>query len=251
MPLALVSSLSSYLAFQPIYTSTSLPTPRLPMDSPGPRLPWAVIERVIKYSRDHPRTLWSLSLTCHQLLPRTRVVMFARVRFRSREHVFAFVSFLAQNPDLMPFVRSIAIWPTDLAPVPLLRILPNLCKIRFLSHSSEFEGRAVDWPELHQFTLTYFRLLGTNIQTLHFSHLRFKTSMSFTRVLVTFGNITHLICDHGVEINEESVENLPHLSEIIKRWRSTQMLKALTVRVSLSWSESVQLLIPKLWTHCW
>ncbi|KAM5536732.1 hypothetical protein V8D89_009659, partial [Ganoderma adspersum] len=91
-----------------------------------PRLPWEVIERAIDQSRGSVETLRSLALTCHQLLPRTRIVLFSRVQFNDRDHVFAFVDFLQENSHLMPFIRSIAVWPSDLAPFPLLYILPNL-----------------------------------------------------------------------------------------------------------------------------
>ena len=101
------------------------------MDSPRPRLPWEVIERAIDHSRGRSKTLRSVALTCRQLLARTRLVMFVHVRFDNRDHVFAFVEFLQENSHLMLIVHSITVWPSDLAPFPLLHILPNLREIKF------------------------------------------------------------------------------------------------------------------------
>ena len=191
----------------------SRPRRRPSMDSPrypSPRVPWEVIEQVIDRSRDRPKTLQSLVLTCRQLLPHTRLIIFDRVRFNSRAHVFAFVDFLRENPHLMPVVRSIIIWPPDLAPFPLLSILPSLSEIEFTrtqlnqldvlpelglrqSILVAFQHQIDVPPELvlHRSTLTGFQRFGTSIRTLHLSHLHFKTCMSFFRMLIAFVHVTH------------------------------------------------------------
>ncbi len=196
----------------------------------APLLPWEVIERAVDQFHGHPKTLRSLALTCRQLLPRTRVVMFARVRFETREHVFAFVDFLQKNPLLKPVVRSIAVWPPDLAPVPLLRILPSLSEIEFTSDDQNTDLDLA--PHMHQSSLTCFLLLGTHIRTLSLSRLDFETCISFARVLLAFVNVTHLACN-GVNIVEMAAESnggSPSLPVIIKRQLSQRMqLEALTV----------------------
>lgn len=60
--------------------------------------------------------------------------MFTRVRFKSRDHLFAFVDFLQDNPHLKPIVRSFIVQPIDLAPFPLLYILSNLSEIASTPH---------------------------------------------------------------------------------------------------------------------
>ncbi|KAI1787452.1 hypothetical protein LXA43DRAFT_896224 [Ganoderma leucocontextum] len=166
-----------------------------------PRLPWQVIQRVIDHSGGHANTLRSLSLACHRLRPHSCCVMFARVRFKGRDHVFAFLDFLQDNPHLKPVVRSIVVRPTDLAPSPLLRILPSLSDIEFAPHLAEpprSSSRNI-FPALHQSSLTCFRQFGTHINTLRLSRLSFATYLSLARVLLTFTSITHLYCSR-VEI---------------------------------------------------
>ena len=200
------------------------------MDSPGHRLPWEVIERVVDHSYGRPETLKSFTLTCRQLLPGTRRVIFTHVQFNSRDHVFAFVDFLRENPHLIPVVHSITVWPPDLAPVPLLSILPNLSEIRFTPLRA---GCFYVPPELglHQSTLTCFQHFGTSIHTLHLLHVHFKTYMPFARVLSAFVHATHLVCE-DVRIGETGQNNgePPSLPETIKRWLTKRIrIRALTV----------------------
>ena len=201
------------------------------MDSPRrPRLPWEVIERVIDHSRGRAKTLKNLALTCRQLLPRTRLMMFAYIRFNSRDDVFAFVDLLKTNPHLLPVVCSIKVWPPDLAPFPLLHMLPSLLEIEFAPMTWSRSGI---FPELglHQSSLACFQRFGTNIRTLRLSRLPFKGIIPFARVLLAFKNATHLVCDN-VEIGEtdQSSEEPPCLPETIRRWPSQRArVKSLTV----------------------
>ncbi|KAI1781619.1 hypothetical protein LXA43DRAFT_908258 [Ganoderma leucocontextum] len=141
----------------------------------APQLPWEVIERIIDHSGDHPKSLRSFSLTCRQLRPRSRCVLFTRLDFKSRDCVFAFVDFLQDNPHLTPFVRSIVVRPSDFAPFPLLHILPNLSEIGFTSREC-FTARPDTVSALwHQSSLTCSQRFGTHIQTLHLFCLSFAT----------------------------------------------------------------------------
>ena len=205
------------------------------MDSAGHRLPWEVIERVIDHSRGHPKTLKILALTCRQLLPRTRLFMFSSIRFDSRDHVFAFVDFLQKNPHLMPVVRSIVVWPPDLAPFPLLHILPNLSEIKLDDPRPRgVQARRPLELYLHPSSLTCIQRFGMHIRTLHLSGLRFTGLVSFARVILAFPNIARLICDQ-VEILEP-VTPTPSLPEAIKRQLS-QRMKLTALIVSLSFVE--------------
>ncbi|KAI1783219.1 hypothetical protein LXA43DRAFT_956510 [Ganoderma leucocontextum] len=169
-----------------------------------PRLPWEVIERVINHSAGRPKTLQSLALTCRQLRPRSRIVMFARVQFKDRDNVFAFVDFLQDNPHLpmpicahspMPVVRSIIVRPVDFAPFPLLHILPNLSEIEFSPYPQVYSPWTREvFPYLHQSSLTSFHLFGTHIKILHLFDLSFATSLAFVQVLLAFPSITDLVC---------------------------------------------------------
>ena len=157
--------------------------------------------------------------------------MFARVWFENRDHVFTFVDFLQKNPYLKLAVHSIAVWPPDLAPIPLLHILPSLSKIEFIPNDQEANlGLAV---HIHQSTLACFQLCGTHIRTLCLSHLDFETLISFARLLLAFMNVTHLTCS-GIQIIEMSNGECSILLEAIKRRLFKQVqLEALTVSLPL------------------
>ena len=77
----------------------------------SPLLPWEVIERVISHahSDDDPEleTLFSFSLTCHQLRPRALCFMVADVGFKNRDQIFSFCNFLQAKPHLTHLVHSI------------------------------------------------------------------------------------------------------------------------------------------------
>lgn len=197
----------------------------------SPQLPWEVIEQTINHCRGHPKMLWSLSITCHQLLPRTCLMMFAHVWFENRDHVFVFVDFLQKNPFLKLAIHLIAIWPPNLAPIPLLRILPSLSKIEFISNDQEANlGLAV---HIHQSTLACFQLCRSHIRTLCLSHLDFEMLISFAWLLLAFVNVTHLTCS-GIQIIEMSNGECSTLLEAIKWWLFKQVqLEALTVGLPL------------------
>ncbi|KAI1795698.1 hypothetical protein LXA43DRAFT_913818, partial [Ganoderma leucocontextum] len=159
-------------------------------------LPWEGLERIIRHSRDYPKTLHNFSLTCCELRPRSSLV--ANVVFTSRDPIFDFCDFLQAKPHLKPLVRSIAVNPNDFAPIPILNVnvLPNLSDLTFAPAKA-----GSDDPDLQRLptvlnrsTLTCCQRLGTHIQTPHLSQLSFPTYLAFARLLLAFTNITHLVC---------------------------------------------------------
>ena len=218
-------------------SSGSSPTPhtrsRLTMQSrpvQSPFLPWEVIERIISHSWDpdpeepqrrrNPASILNFSLACRELRPRSLCFLVADPVFYSRNDIFDFCNFLQANPYLKPFVRSIAVEPKHFAPVPLLRILPNLSKI-------EFTNDLNDLPlDLNQSILTTCRLLSSRIQTLSLSNLRFTTSLQFFRVLSSFTTIAYLVC-HDTFIEKPEEGNA--VSAYIAKQQLSQRLRLLTV----------------------
>lgn len=131
----------------------------------SPYLPWEVIERVIGHSRGEPTSLRAFSLTCRELLPRSRCVMLAAgVRLKSRDHAFALADFLQDNPHLKRLIRSIIVRPDDLPPFPLLRILSDLSEITFSTPNPIVNMRSARTrpiPSVHLSNLT-IRVSHTN-----------------------------------------------------------------------------------------
>ena len=188
------------------------------MESPSPRLPWEVIERIIGYAGDHLSTLRSLSLLCHELRPRAFCLMVAGVRLWSRDRNFDFCDFLRVKTHLQPLVRSIVVDPMDIAPVPLFCLLPNLSEIRLTSRKPI---RA-----LHQSSLTCFQQYGTNIRTLHLTRLSFDTHLPLVRLLLVFTNLAYLTC---TEIKIKKEGNQEHLALLKQRLSKRLQLKTLAV----------------------
>ena len=170
----------------------------------SPRLPWEVIERVISHSRREPNSLRAFSLTCRELLPRSRCVMLeAGVRLKSRDHAFALADFLQDNPHLKRFIRSIIVQPDDLPPFPLLRILSGLSEITFDIPSRIVDSDMCTWlalappilsESLHPSTLKGFQLFGSHVRSLHLFRITFPTPLAFARLLLAFASISHLVC---------------------------------------------------------
>ncbi|PIL31154.1 hypothetical protein GSI_05851 [Ganoderma sinense ZZ0214-1] len=196
----------------------------------SPRLPWEVIERIIGHSGDNPDSLCSFSLTCRELLPRSRCLMMAAgVKLRSRDHAFELVDFLQDNPHLKPFITSITADPSDLPAFPLLRILSYLSKIAFIAPMATSQKATVS---LHRSHLASFRLFGSHIQTLHLLNIYFATRLEFAHLLLAFSRITHLVCE-GVYITTGDTGNQAPVAIAERRLSEKLRLRSL---ISDSWS---------------
>ena len=197
----------------------------------SPLLPWELVEKIIGCSCDpgdcNYEVIRNFSLTCHQLRPRSLCFLVANASLSSRDKVFDFCDFLQDKSYLKPFVRSIAIHPKDFAPVPLLRILPNLSEIKFVNTT----GRQAPMV-LNQSSLKCCQRLSTHIHTLSLSHLYFATSIQFLHVLSAFTGIVHLACSSV--LIEEQGDQTP--LDVANR-RLSPRLRLLTVSlpVSMCW----------------
>ena len=161
----------------------------------SPRLPWEVIERTISHSCDsdkpgrNPKSIRNFSLTCRALRPRSFCFLVSDATFHSRDQVFDFCDLLRAKPHLKRYVRSISVNSNDFAPVPLLRILPNLSRIELANPPSK-DG-VYPHTVLNQ---SSSRWLGTHIHTLCLTRLYFKTCLHFCRVLSAFPRTSRLVC---------------------------------------------------------
>ena len=133
--------------------------------------------------------------------------------------------FLKDHPHLLPLVRTIAVHPEELAPFPLLRILPNLSQINFEAVSRK---RPVTIPPSIQWSLQSH---GTRIETLHFIEFDFETLGDFARLLLAFPVLKDLSL-HEVQIpgivESTSASSRMRQSEVLLKRRLTRV-KALTV----------------------
>ena len=170
------------------------------------RLPWEVIERVFEYAWDDLDLLRSLSLTCHQLRHRSFPLILAhQVFLRGANQVSDFCDLVREKPKLQPFVQSITISPADFRPYPLMKMLPRLSKLYFVSYVSEDidsniyganEIREEPTIALHSIILHHYRLFGTGIRTLSLDYLSFHTYGELFRLLLAFPNATQITCNN-------------------------------------------------------
>ena len=230
----------------------------------SPRLPWEVIERVIDLSGSRMQTLCSLALTCSQLRPRSRLVMFGRVQLKSSDRVIAFIAFLLANPQLKSLVHTINVTPAAFGPS-LLYMLPNLSSIECVDQSQlgepegeddedkyklkQKEAEMLNIPDymrldvrvhdsliVHHNSLACFSRLGAHIRTLHLNSVSFPTSLAFAQILLAFANITRLVCK---EVEIKVAGNKPPLEVIMRRLSERTQLKELVVslfsRIVIDW----------------
>ncbi|TBU44970.1 hypothetical protein BD309DRAFT_957171 [Dichomitus squalens] len=204
--------------------------------SASPHLAWELIERIISHSGDDRRTLYSFSLTCRQLRPRSLCILVADVDITERARVVAFRDFLEAYPYFCPFVRSIGADPTTFMPFPLLHILPNLTNTQWSTPSKQPQVKL----SLPQPLLTCYRRFGTNITSLSLSQLFFKTFQEFCRVLLAFTALKDLSC-RSLEIGRTAT-NGTALQQRLK----SQRLELRTIDIGPDVHEAVMKLLFEL-----
>ena len=154
-------------------------------------LPWEVIERVIQHCHDSHQTLYTFSITCHQLRPLSLSLLVADVELKNREQIFGLCDLLRAKPHLQPLVRSMCIYPTDLVPFPLLNMLQKLAEIVFTDHRLRDSEKESHRPTvaLNQSTLTCCGRYSAHIQTIQFFRVTFATDLQFAQLLSAFSRI--------------------------------------------------------------
>ncbi|KAI1795735.1 hypothetical protein LXA43DRAFT_881629 [Ganoderma leucocontextum] len=154
-------------------------------------LPWEVIERVIEHCHDNHRALYNFSITCRQLRPLSLSLLVADVEFKHKEQIFGLCDLLRAKPHLQALVRSMFIYPTNLVPVPLLKMLPNLTEIVFTDHRLSDSDQEFYRPTivLHQSTLTCCGQFGRYIRTIQFFRVTFATDLELARLISAFASV--------------------------------------------------------------
>ncbi|EJF57309.1 hypothetical protein DICSQDRAFT_174070 [Dichomitus squalens LYAD-421 SS1] len=84
--------------------NSSHPSPSNPPTMQSLALPVEVIEGIIDRCSDHTKILLAFALTCHDLHPRSILVLFTDVRPRSRKKLFDLCDVLKAKPERQPFI---------------------------------------------------------------------------------------------------------------------------------------------------
>nr|VWO98201.1 MFS domain-containing protein [Ganoderma boninense] len=193
-------------------------------------LPFEVIERVIDHYSDSVATLYSFTLTCRDLNPRSTIVLLRRVSFKNRKQIFSFCDVLAAKPHLRHAVRVIAVPVTEFSPHPLLRLLNNLTEIEFkppaASPKSSSQSRSSRRSVIHPSVSTYCRVSANHIQSLALRRLTLYSFSALSGLLLSFPKIKTLFCLH-FKVEKDSEDWEP-----VGRILSQRMqLETLTVQV--------------------
>ena len=162
-------------------------------------LPWEIIERVIDHAWKDLDVLYTFSLTCRQLRPRSVWLMIIDVYLGSRDKAFAFSNFLCTNTGLplQEHIKSLNVSPANFPPFPLVQLLPNLSILRFVSPENGKHQVREDrlTVRIHPTTLSYYPLCGKRIRALSLCGLSFVTSSDLFRLVLAFPNITEIVCE--------------------------------------------------------
>ena len=173
--------------------------------------PTEVFETVIDQASDRPRSLWAISLTCRDFLPRARYHLFYHIRISSKEQMFSIPVFLHERPWLLPLVRYITIAPEspedgllpgrlfEVIPVPLFTQLPNLRGLRLTNYYSEGEG-----VSLSRIALSALRIYSAPVRHVELFGVAFSSVHDLMRHLSGFSNLSRLTCRH-VRLKKDEV----------------------------------------------
>ena len=201
-----------------------------PIVSISPVLPWEVIERVIDHSAGCTATLCSFALSCHQLHPRSSLLLFSDVRLISRKQLFTFCDILQAQPELQPLVRSVELPPGEFSPFPLLAILHNLRSITFDGLTDFPLGQRPKPTFLHNSTLHCCRKLGQGVESLTLTRMQFRNCIAVIRLISAFSHLRKLECN-DVDVEEPSN---PAPLQAGARYHPYQLIPLSTVIVRIS-----------------
>ena len=192
--------------------------------SPSPALPWEVVERVVEHSAKNTRTLYSFTLTCRDLCPRSTILLLRHVKAKNRDQLFTLCDVLKTKPHLQLCVQPVSIPADEFSPHPLLRILPNLYEIEFTGTGSQRLGSQEPFFTFHAAVLTHCRQFGQHIRSLSLWHLNLPSLSAFSSILLSFPRIESL------SYCALSVKNDTMHQELITRRLSERLhLRTLTV----------------------
>ena len=190
-------------------------------------LPLEIVENVIDNAQDDVPCLRNLSLTCHDLLPRTRYHLFRTVSFKSIMELDGLCSFLKSNPCLRSLVhfvvaRSVPGQPhrltlLEILAVPLLSLLPNLQGWTLSTVGLEHEPRK--WSSFSNRTLAGLRHYSSGIRVLRISSVHFQTCSEFVRLLAAFRALRNLSCTDVHFEREKDID----VSDPLKKRLSSQL----------------------------
>ncbi|TBU22375.1 hypothetical protein BD311DRAFT_152313, partial [Dichomitus squalens] len=161
----------------------------LHLTTPSPALPWEVIERAIDHCSGDKAALCALALTCSQLHPRSRFVLFTNVDIETQEQLKRFYDAVHAQPHLRPLVRSLSFLWDEFSPFPLLSILPGLHRVAFDGDTVFRVDSQLLQPDLQ---------LVSSVRSLTIRGVRVHSESALLRFVSAFPNIENLTCENLV-----------------------------------------------------
>ena len=163
-----------------------------------PIFPTEIIENVIDHFFDDVYTLRSFSLTCRDLLHRSRYHIFGEIRLLGQGQLNSFLDLLNATPSIRSLVRSVTISLSggvqpllEVIPASLLT-LPNLKQWNFVDGSANGQSR---WVAFHTSTLLNCRYLGAGVRILSVDNVSFTSRLALFQLLQSFSGLRRLNCN--------------------------------------------------------
>ena len=186
-------------------------------------LPWEVLERVIDHSSGSAVTLYSFTISCRQLNPRSTMLLLRRIVLKNRDQLFSLCDVLRSKPHLQPVVRSITVPPNEFSPHPILRMLCNLSEIEFTTAHAPLMAYPV---VIHTCVLKYCRQFGDHVQSLSLERIDLPSLYVFSEILLSFRRIRSLSCSQMKVLRDDINQGL-----MSRRLSERLLLETLSVSV--------------------
>ncbi|TBU33616.1 WD40-repeat-containing domain protein [Dichomitus squalens] len=210
----------------------------------SPVLPWEVIEGVVDQACHDFDLLCSFSLACHQLRPRSLLLLINSVHLKSKEQALAFYEFLRTQTGsrLRGHVHSLTISPVDVPHFPPIQSLPNLSTLAFIPRGRQEYPSGRPTSCLHTSHLRCYHRYGENIRSLELGNLSLSTCTDLCRLILAFPNTTNIEC-RGISV-EPPAKAVPDM--VLMRNKLSQQLQPDTINIH----EEVDEAVASLLLHC-
>lgn len=167
---------------QPLSPPPSPPQP--PMSS---YIPPELIDQIIDYLHNDPKSLNACALAARDWLPSTRYHRFRSIRFHSAKKIDSFHQFSLNSPDVLPYYQEAVICDTSgYVPASILEAAANACLTLPNLERIKFNNRArASTPRV----LTILSPIANKITTLNLSGTFFASSKDFWPLICSFPNL--------------------------------------------------------------
>ena len=198
-------------------------------------LPLEVIEHIVDECALCHKSLYNLSLSSRELLPRAHRHLFHSVKLLDASNLYAFDQALHTKPHLRRSIQTVTFYETygekesrallGLVPAALLTRLPNLRRWVVKSRKRSNHEEPL-WISFRHLSLVCLRTCSHHIETLDLHGVSFCTCSEFVMYVSAFPQIRTLSCTR-IQVKEALLTN----DAIVNRLSHRPRLQNLLVRI--------------------